>query len=317
LNPTIFCPECDKFIAEKLCCPQCGWEREAEEAAPAGQEVWRFAAGDKLYAAPVIHQGTLYLGTEDGVLHAVDARRGNELWRLPLPEHWLPTEAAAAEGMVFIGTRDARPLGSGDKALLALDAATGEEAWRFETGALNLSAPVVGAGRVYFAANDGTVYALEAEGGYGYKELWRRKIEGWTPFHPTVIEGTLYLGSQGPILHALDAESRRVKWRFIAGGQVPYSPAVAEGVVYFSSWDGNLYGVDAQKGSELWRFTTGRALTTSPTVAEGIVYFGCHDRQVYAVEAESGQELWRFKTGGRIYSAPVVAGRKVYFGCDD
>jgi outer membrane protein assembly factor BamB len=289
-------------------------QREAEQVAPAGQEVWRFAAGEKLYAAPTIYQDNLYLGTEDGVLHAVDTRQGNQLWHFSLPEHWLPTEAVAAEGLVFVGARDARLLGSGDKVLLALDAASGEEVWRFETGALNLSAPVVGAGRVYFGANDGTVYALEAKGG---QELWRSRIEGWTPFHPTVAEGTLYLGSQGYTLHALHAESGRVKWRFTAGGQVPYSPAAAEGVVYFGSWDGNLYAVDPQKGDELWRFTAGRALTTSPSVAEGIVYFGCYDRQVYAVEAESGQELWRFETGGRIYSAPVVAGGKVYFGCDD
>jgi len=314
LNPIIFCLECDKFIGEEPRCPQCGWEREAQEAAPAGWEVWRFAAGDKLCSAPTIHQDTLYLGTEDGVLQAVDTRQGKEVWRFPLPEHWLPTEAAATGTLVFIGTRDARPLGSGDKALLALDAATGKEVWRFETGALNLSAPVVGAGWVYFAANDGTVRALEAKDG---QELWQRKVEGWTPFHPTVAEGTLYLGSQGPILHALDAESGRVKWRFIAGGQIPYSPAAAEGVVYFGSWDGSLYAVEAQGGSEIWHFTAGGALTTSPAVAEGIVYFGCYDRQVYAVRAEGGREFWRFRTGGRVYSTPVVAGGKVYFGCDD
>ena len=128
MNSGIFCPQCDKFIGEKPRCPQCGWEREVEEAAPAGQEVWRFATGGKLYSAPALHQEALYLGTEDGVLHAVDTRQGNQIWRYLLPEHWLPTEAAAAEGLVFIGTRDARPLGSGDKALLALDAVTGEEA---------------------------------------------------------------------------------------------------------------------------------------------------------------------------------------------
>jgi outer membrane protein assembly factor BamB len=148
LKPIIFCSQCNKFIGEEPRCSQCGWEREVEEAAPAGQEVWRFAAGARLYSAPTIHQDTLYLGTEDGVLHAVDTRKGSELWRYPLPEHWLPTEVATAGELVFIGTRDARPLGSGDKVLLALDAATGEEMWRFETGALNLSAPVVGGGQV-------------------------------------------------------------------------------------------------------------------------------------------------------------------------
>ena len=283
LSPTIFCPQCGKFVGEKPRCPQCGWEREAEEAAPARQGGWRFVAGAKLYAAPTIHQDTLYLGTEDGVLHAVDTRQGEqrtpkELWRLPLPEHWLPTEAAAAEGLVFLGTRDARPLGSGDKALLALDAVTGQEAWRFETGALYLSAPVVGAGRVYFAANDGTVYALEAEG--GGNELWRRKIEGWTPFHPIVAEDTLYLGSQGYTLHALDAESGHVKWRFTTGGQVLYSPGVVGGTVYFGSWDGNLYAVDAQRGDETWRFAAGRALTTSPTVAEVMSALPAVKRQI-------------------------------------
>jgi quinoprotein glucose dehydrogenase len=96
-----------------------------------------FASGERMAfeATPILLDGTLYLSTPYGQVHAVDAVTGRQVWRfdaeLANDQHysentsrgvsaWRNPDAAAGEPCalrIFVGTLDAR--------LIALDAATG------------------------------------------------------------------------------------------------------------------------------------------------------------------------------------------------
>ena len=53
------------------------------DAGPVGQpvELWRFQAGVSAYRSPAVVVGVAFLGSADGVLVALDAATGGEVWR--------------------------------------------------------------------------------------------------------------------------------------------------------------------------------------------------------------------------------------------
>jgi tetratricopeptide (TPR) repeat protein len=92
---------------------------------------------------------------------------------------------------------------------------------------------------------------------------------------------------------------------------------VVDGTIYLGSNDNNLYAVDAATGEEEWSFETGNRIHSSPAVADGTAYIGSHDNSVYAVDAATGKEEWAYGTEGRIYSSATVVDGTAYVGSDD
>ena len=74
-----------------------------------------------------------------------------------------------------------------------------------------------------------------------------------------------------------------MRWTFLTEGPVLSSPAYARGTLYFGSSGGILYAVDAASGRELWRFATGSEITGAPVLGEGMVFFGTADGTLFAL----------------------------------
>jgi PGF-CTERM protein len=84
----------------------------------------------------------------------------------------------------------------------------------------------------------------------------------------------------------VDASDGTEQWAFETGDMVYSSPTVVDGTVYVGSNDYYLYAVDASDGTEQWAFETGDWVRSSPTVVDGTVYVGSDDYYLYAVEAD-------------------------------
>ena len=74
---------------------------------------------------------------------------------------------------------------------------------------------------------------------------------------PTVVDGTLFVGSAGGAVQALDAQSGCVHWVFQADGPVRSAPTVAthddERTLLFSDQNGGVYAIDAATGALRWQ----------------------------------------------------------------
>jgi polyvinyl alcohol dehydrogenase (cytochrome) len=74
---------------------------------------------------------------------------------------------------------------------------------------------------------------------------------------PTVVDGTLFVGSAGGAVQALDAKTGCVHWLFQANGPVRAAMTVAtldgERRLLFSDQNGEVYAVDAATGALRWR----------------------------------------------------------------
>ena len=97
---------------------------------------------------------------------------------------------------------------------------------------------------------------------------------------PTVIDGNLFTGSAGGVIHALDAKSGCIRWTYDAHGPVRSSIlAVARGKSYsllFGDQLGWFHSLDAATGKELWKKKIDEhdaaRLTGSPVEYEGTVF---------------------------------------------
>jgi len=297
---------------------------------------WRFATGGPVLSSPVLDGDTLYFGSGDGNVYAVDAVTGVQKW-MSSTRGAVDSTPAVDQGLVFVV--------SFDGGLYALDAATGRHRWRFDTEGerrfearglhglapknqtffdawdMYLSSPVAAQGAVFFGSGDGNVYAVEETSG---ALRWKFATGGVVHASPAYDGGTIYVGSWDSYLYALDAASGREKWRFKTGedavmhNQVGFqgSPAVASGTVYVGCRDAHLYAVDAATGKQRWSLPTqGSWVVASPAVAPGKVIFGTSDSKLlFALDPQSGKPVYQQPDNSYLFSSPAVAGDTILVG---
>ena len=271
--------------------------------ADSGSEQWRFDTGSDVRSSPAVVDGTLYVGTQAGTVYAVDAEEGEQQWRFGTEEP-VRSSPTVVEETVYVGSQDS--------AVYAIDASDGTERWRFETGFWVESSPAVDGGTLYVGSDDGNLYALDAADG---EQLWTFATADRVPGSPAVVEETVYVGSQDGNVYALDTEGEE-RWRFDTGGAITSSPAVADGVVYVGSRSHSVFALESETGEQQWAFDTGRQITSSPAVADGVVYVGSESHEVYGIDGD-GDELWRFDTGRPVSAAPAVVDAAVYVGSEN
>lgn len=290
-------------------------------------------------SSAAIDADTVYFGSDDRSLYAVDINTGAKKWSFAAGGKIRSTPAVSG-GLVYFISFDAK--------VYALDAKSGEKKWEFVTsGERN----------------------YEAKGIHGSVPATQTMPDFWDTYEssPAVVDGVVYVGSGDGNMYAIDAATGALRWKFATGDVVHSSAAVVDGVVYFGSWDANFYAVDAATGAEKWRFKTGvdenthnqTGIQGSPVVKDGVVYFGCRDSNVYALDAATGTKKWAYSNNGTwvnctplvtdgtvcfvtsipaafivvdaatgaekikaavpfiLFSSPAMAGGKVYAGCFD
>lgn len=97
---------------------------------------------------------------------------------------------------------------------------------------------------------------------------------------PTVIDGHLFVGSAGGVVHAIRTDSGCLEWTFQANGPVRASilaqPVNGRQVLLFGDMTGWFYALDAETGELRWKLHVedhdSTRLTAAATAHDGIVY---------------------------------------------
>jgi eukaryotic-like serine/threonine-protein kinase len=244
---------------------------------------WKFKTGDVVHSSPAIAEGTLYIGSWDTYLYALDATTGNEKWRFktgddPVAHNHVGIQASPAvmDGVVYFGSRDSYAY--------AVDAGTGKQIWKFSTdGSWVNNSMVVHDGRVYFGTSiPGFLHAVDAKSGKSVFDL----PTGTPVFASMALAGdTLYLGNFGGKLTAIDLKTQKPTWVFETDAAKQNAAAMtnADGSIKFETVfsSPNLYYEDMVLAVHKL-FTMGTILS-SPALAGDTVYFGSTDGNLYAV----------------------------------
>lgn len=288
-----------------------------ESAGPA----WEFQTDGAISSSAAVVDGTVYIGSRDENVYALDAESGHELWRFETGSGVrsspavvpAPDDGADGDRRVYVGNQEG--------IVFALDADSGESVWRFGTDDSVISSPVFVDNTVYVGSQDSTLYAIDATDG---TERWAFETEWFVESTPAVVDGTVYVGSDDGTVYALDATDGETVWEFTTAAGIQSSPAVADGTVYVGSLEQSLYALDAESGERRWVFEAGGTVTGSPAVVSsgsdsslaGTVFIGAGSpsHKLYAVDTETGDSRWEFDAGRPIRASPAVADGVVYVG---
>jgi outer membrane protein assembly factor BamB len=259
---------------------------------------WKTKTGAGVMSSAAVVNGTLYIGSNDHNLYALDAQTGVVKWKFKTQGR-VTSSPAVAGGSVYFESYDSN--------FYAVDAATGSLRWKFATQ-----------GERRFAAK-------HLHGSQPAAETMPDPFDFYLS-SPVVSQDSVYFGSGDGNVYSLDAATGKLRWKFHTGDVVHASPALADGALFIGSWDSYFYALDAATGKEKWRFKTGEdpvihnqvGIQSSAVVVDGIVYFGCRDSNLYALDAATGQKKWAFNNKGSwVIASPAVHNGKVYFATSD
>ncbi len=294
--------------------PALGQEPLVPEKPLIGEVLWTYEAGSRILGAPTSDGSTVFVGSEDGTLLALDKLTGKSVWRFSTTSK-IYGQPQISEGRVFFGDHDG--------SAYALAEADGTKVWQATVSGSIDASVTVDAGTVYAAAD--RLSALDASNG----------VVRWTydpaaglpplPFasfrfrqfnaQPSIDREFLYIGDMAGRLYKLRRSDGQLIWVAELGAGMVAPPILDERQVIVGTWGGSIAAVDRASGAPLWRYESkdeidGQILSTGAHVIFGSHGFG----PLTALDAKSGTLSWRIVLESQGVWSLAAAGHQILIG---
>lgn len=232
-----------------------------------GHIIWSRDLPSRAESSPLLHKGTLYFGSEDGTVYALNAKNGRTRWTYRAGGA-VKGGPAFADGILYFGDYSGH--------VHAVRARDGKQVWSVGTNGARYgfgsgqfySTPAVAFGRVYLGNTDGRVYSFAAHSG---KLAWATGTGAYVYSSPAVADiphlgPTVYIGSYDGSFYAFDARSGAKRWSHAVGGRISGSATIVGDVVYFSDLGAkDTFGLDVRNGRKVFGWPDG---AFNPVVAD-------------------------------------------------
>ena len=255
---------------------------------------------DFQHSSPVVHEGVVYIGTEQGILLGVDAKSGKQVLRCQtLSEHAIRSTPVISDGLVMYGDWDG--------VFYASHTESGSLAWKYDTkkdgtfswvNAIH-GCPRVHDGQVYFAGRSCRLYSLDVRTG---KKNWHYSspTDQWLLGGPEVNGGTVFLGSSDQhLFHAFDSENGELLWTTKMDGRTWGKACVEGDRLYIGS--NSFYVLQKSNGELIKEISFPKVhedryygeyvdrianFHSSPLVYKNMAILGSDDGNVYAINLD-------------------------------
>jgi outer membrane protein assembly factor BamB len=276
-----------------------------------GNKKWEFNAGAPVSSTPFLLRDQLFVCSEDGIMHKINALSGNQIRTYNLSPSFSGklTASPIGEGdFIYVGTPDGN--------MICFDINADTIRWKQPvSGAVNSSATFSDT-NVVFGTDGGQMYAKSKR--YG-NDAWTftNPAGGKFTSSPTVRRGQVYIGGEDGSMYAVRANNGTQRWAYKTGGPIQSSPISYGGNIIFGSYDKNVYCIDSGSGLPRWVFPTNDRITSSPYAYNQVIYIGSYDYSLYAIHIITGALKWKVRTDALIKASPVVSNGVVYYGSYD
>ncbi len=219
-----------------------------------------------------------------------------------------------------------------------------QQRWRYNAGGAICNTPVSDGARVFFAAKQGQVIALDLAGSAVWKKSFMRTNDAGAEMPvrfdaPLICNGGLvFAGTTRGSLYALDAKTGAEKWRYEMGGIILGSPNVILGrmsfdhedakaqrketpdtVIVLDQSEGALHAVDIETGKRIWKTDGVERCDGSPGVGNGRIVFGSCAAALHVYSAADGKHLKDIEINGdaQVAGGAAMDGNLVFAGARD
>jgi len=264
------------------------------------------------WASPLISGDTLYVGTRDGQILALDKRNGTTKWVFPTEdsedsiEPVYATPTMSEDGILYIGGYDGDLYAINTTNINSIsNVPTLDEARIFSSGGSIIASPVINEDTIIVASSNGSIYSINrTNGALNWKFETGNKI--WST--PVIDESNIYFGSLDHNLYALSLENGEELWNFTTNAAIAAQPLVIGENIYIGSFDSIFYSIHKNTGQETGRFVSDNWLWATPLYKKPTIYIGSFDHNLYALNEKTLTSVWPnpLETQGQIIGAPVI-----------
>ena len=209
-----------------------------------GDELWVSEPLDgKLWVTPCVADGSVYVSTFEGHIHALSASTGELLPWSYESEIGFVSSPIVADGMVYVGTFD--------RFLYAIVIGAEQPRWQFEGGNWFWGAPVLVGNVIYAPCLDGKLYALDTASG---KPVWNEAFDAGAAIaaSPAVVGDSLVVATKAGDVYFVNTATgngTRVpnaadEKKATCDAMVVASPCYHQGMVYVRAQNNMLYCID-------------------------------------------------------------------------
>lgn len=232
-------------------------------------------------STPVLKEGTVYFGTNDGAVRAINEEFGTDVWGGPSHVNAPVYSNLAAGGeYLYLTLLDGR--------VLALDLADGSHEWAVETQAtFRKGSPAVYDDTVYVAADE--LYALDYHTG-DVKES--NPYGGMTDTTPLIYDGMLYIVGADESLSAFDLVTDELAWTLSLDSPISTNPVLFTSahtdfiIVGVSPHDLVFIDIESREVASTVALST--EVQAPPAIDDNDLYVGSEDGKLTAYDIDMG-----------------------------
>lgn len=267
-----------------------------------GQEKWSFNGGQQI-GSPIYYQDKIFVAVSGGTLYCLNAATGATIWSFFRSSTGYTTPCIF-NGNVYVGyTTPLSPSG-----LYALDANTGNLLWNstINIGGTLTSTPTAVAGYVVVSEFLTGVHVFNAANG---NHIWSN---GSLPSeNPLVTGGVVYIGDETTLLRAYNLATGSTIWQNNTFPDNQSAPVMANNIIYVNG-QFKMHAINKTDGSILWTSPSmgggnngvGKFSSPAISLSDTSLYAGNNDGFTYCLNLNTGARKWLYPSDGQITTKP-------------
>lgn len=302
---------------------------------------WKFSGGHPTLhlvmpkSDPALDDTRVYMGTDDGVMYALNQTDGSIAWSFKTMRHvkgkGIFSCPIVHDGVVYFGAYDGN--------MYALDAVTGKRLWVSVEADWIGSSPALAPelGLVFIGLEFGIIRkrggiaALDMKTG---QTKWiHRDMPCFTHASPLYIPGKkqVAIGSNDGIVRLFDAQTGTLKWQCATGDRALEDKESDSG---FSAFDikkslaydakrdriiaanmhGRLCAIERKTGEIAHSFAAEFGFYSTPVITDDRVLAASLDKRLYCIDLASFEVLWEWHATARIFATPTLLDGSIFIG---
>lgn len=256
----------------------------------------------RIVSGLLIEEDTIYTGTSNNQIIAVNRNDGTLLWETPT-ENAIWGQPASLNGTIYVS--------SIDRNLYAVNKEDGSIKWTHTLNGAGAGSPVISADekRVYAGSFGGEIIALDVEDG---SDIWRAQASNvdsagnahWIWGAPVEIGDELIYGDLGGNVYAVNALTGEAIWDSKVEGSIVGDILVSgQTILVGSGQEETLKGfltAFTLDGEQIWQTETGANLQSSPVLVNNdsqvAAVFGSGENDIVlgvnVIDVEDGSIYW-------------------------